>query len=61
MAGLCKTPCRSFREDEDGTMRCRNPKARTESNKDCKYFVRRWPVGIQIPELKKPDRKTFER
>jgi len=61
MVNLCKTPCRSFREDEDGTLKCRNPKARVETTETCKYFVRRWPIGIQIPKLKKPMRKTFER
>jgi len=55
---LCKTPCRSYREQDDGTLKCRNPKARGESTTDCKYFTRRWPVGIQVPDLKKPMRET---
>jgi len=56
MTDLCKTPCRFYRVDEEHpTGKCRNKKARGSSSKDCEYFVRRWPIGIQIPELKKPD------
>ena len=46
--------CRYFRILRDGTKRCRNKKAIGLRRGKCPYFRRRWPFGIQIPDLKEP-------
>lgn len=46
------TECRYFRVMNDGTKKCRNKKASGLRKGKCIYFVRRWPIGIEIPDFK---------